>query len=389
MRFHSVRLDLNGIALMEFRSFFRILESYDSFLIGLPLDMRSDDYQFQRPNANHFTGQAIDEMPPSKRKRIELGPSSSDRIIQIRKQHSVAHSSKSMKKIGPQITIHKMVSSRSTDLVAPSTLPLSGNQLKITEVTSLHQATNNNVTKNGRTPTNTVSTASKTPDERNRMKSMIPITATPMTSTPILSVNAHSTPILKSILKVKSSRTMLEDPLKADDAAPATSMISSTQISSGNAHSIPIPKPILKVKGSKPADPLKTHSVTLAKLPMELKNKPISQHQANQRLSISLPARARATAVTAQAEPTTKPNSIVTRSRSNSVHQRQLYKCDLCTFATEVQDNFLRHHVNHTSEKPQTCKICRKRFAEKSILLAHMRENHHDLHSDLAYWDTN
>lgn len=379
--------------------FFRAVESYDSFLIGLPQELKSENFQAQRPNTDPNTrppphidinGQQL-LGPPAKRKCIENGttqaandPVQSKQVV-VAKKDSTVRLSKSMSKIGPQIRIQKLTSTQKLANVPPPALNISvattttttttattraSNQLKIKNVKSLHQSAA------ATTTTNTITTANNTLNNDDLQK-----------QTSGLNVeNGRATGSIKKIRVVSVSKIPGRQ-LKM--LVPVTP----TPVGQVNAHSTPN-KPVTATKlDSMPEDPLRIDSSTTELTIEPNKNvrpafvKEVTLIQKNKQLSTSLPLM---TVPAATATPG-RSNGIVTRSRNiNSEHPKKLYKCDSCAFTTEVEQNLMRHNlVVHTGDKPQICQTCKKRFPRKPLLLAHMREHHYELHSDLAYWDTN
>lgn len=350
--------------------------------------MKCDEYQVQRPSTNaHSTHTAINRQqsfePLAKRKCIENGTTQAGndpvqtKQLAVIKKSSAARLSTSMSKIGgTQVRIQKVASTQQS---ANATLPLStsvgttgkatataDNVLKIKNVKSLHQsATTSTATQN---PLNNDNPQKKTGGGGNNTE------------------NVLATDSAKKIRVISVSKI---------PGRSAKVLIPVTSISTGqiNAQSTPN-KPVAAAKNNFiPEDPLKISDeppAATAELAIEpsINRRPafvkeVTLHQSNQQLSTSLPLMK----VTA----TRAPNAgIVTRSRNiNSERQKPSYKCDSCAFTTEVEQNLMRHSLSHTADKPLTCKICKKRFPRRPLLLAHMREHHHELHSDLAYWDTN
>lgn len=332
--------------------------------MDLPRDMKCEDYQLQRFNLNpvrpsiQVNRQQLIE-PPKKRKRIESVPT--------------VHLPSGINKIGPQFSTEKVatkqtsnatttVTTTSSSSTSTATTTTATNVFKIQKVASLHRS-------NG-SPANPLKEPLKEPLNGSiaygdqEKKSSIPIKILerhakiwrPLNVIPVGHVNAQSTPNKPAVLQMhlKKSAAVEEDPLKIDTtAAEVTTKASSNNGSQRNIK-----------ENKRPA-----HSQ-------------IATLQTNKELSISLPIALSTTAAAAAA------NSIITRSRANPEHPKTLFECDYaCGFTTGTKQNLMRHHIHHTGVKSQTCKICNKRFARKPLLLAHMRENHHDLHSDLAYWD--
>lgn len=343
---------------------FRILESYDAFLIGLPREMKCDDYQIQRPTANLNArpniqaNRQLSIEPPAKRKCIENnseygassytvnGDSAKSNQFAVIGKRSTVRLSKSMSKIGSQISIQKVASMQSASVTTPSTSAATAtaktaNPFEIKKVQSLHHHPVSSVEENRVIP------ASKIPGRR--MKKVL-ITSTPI---PTGQVNAQAMP--HNHTTVKKLNLVPQDPLEIDTTT--TQLTIEPSINAENLH----PAFVQEI------DVLPT---------------------TNKRLSISLPMASTSTSTTTPTTP--QPNGIVTRSRINLEHPKPLYKCDSCAFTSEVEQNLMRHNLTvHTGKKPQLCEACKKRFPSKSLLLAHKREYHRELHSDLAYWDNN
>lgn len=365
-------------------------------MIGLPREMKCDEYQIQRPAANSNVRtyiqpkqqQLMIEAPPAKRKRIEGNSEnaatmytindstkSNQQLAVIEKRPTVQPSH--MSKIGSQISIQKVTSSSKQSGNVTSATNTIAKFFEIKKVHSLYKepvvaatavandSLNGTIrsddqqkkTITGRTIENgpAISSAKKIrfiPTSKipgRRMKVLIPTDQ----------VNAQSTPH-----KPTTASELPQDPLAIDTSA-STAAETTTELTiepSINAQSV--------------------HPAFLSE---------ITVLKTNKQLSTSLPM-ASSVSATPAAAPTTpsQPHGILTRSRIKLEQPKPLYKCDSCAFTSEVKQNLMRHNLLvHTGKKPQICKTCKKRFPSKSLLLTHMREYHHELHSDLAYWDTN
>lgn len=374
--------------------------------------MKCDDYQVQRPNTTNLNArpqieinqqQSLDQ-PPVKRKCIENGvivetingPAQTKQLTVDKTQRSTARLSKSMSKIGSQISIQKMTSVHSSVNVATPALNTSvpattatatasasnANQFKIKNVKSLHQpatvitaVTANNPLNSGdpqKTIENGLAPGGSAKKVRVIKTSKIPgrsngVLVKPVTLVSTAQVvNAQSTPN-RPVQTTKRVNFIPEDPLKIDTPTTAAVAAALPELTI---------EPIISAEIVRPAF---------------VKEVKILQTNSKQ-LSTSLPLMAVSTAAAAAATTTmttTPGRTMITRSRNNTEHPKQLYKCESCAFTTEVEQNLMRHSLLHTGDKPQVCKTCKKRFPRKPLLLAHMREYHHELHSDLAYWDTN
>lgn len=362
--------------------------------------MKCDEYQVQRPSTSahptHTTEVNRQQSfePLAKRKCIENGTTQTVSIpnhpkqLAVIRRSSAAQLSKSMSKIGTQVSIQKVAPTQqsatnvalplSTSVgttgkftaTAPATAATTDNVLKIKNVKSLHHSASANTTQHN----SLNNTQKKTSDGGNNSK------------------NGLATSSAKQIRVISTSKI----PGRSASVLIPVASIKAAQI---NAQSTPNkPLPVAK-KDFIPEDPLKIcETAAAAELTIEpisiMGNvlpafvKEITLHQTNKQLSTSLPL---TKATTAPAPATTlTPNGIVTRSRNtNSERPKQSYKCDWCEFSTEVEQNFLRHSLVHSANKPICCKVCKKRFPRRPLLLAHMREYHHEMHSDLAYWETN
>lgn len=370
------------IPLKIFLLFSRLSESYDSFLIGLSREMKCDEYHVQGPTIiaqpSHTQVNRQQPLEPlTKRKCIGngtaqavSGPLQSKQLVAIKsKQPSVARLSKSMSRIGTQVSIQKVpATQQSANVTSVGTMGTgtgtvmapTDHVIKIKKVKSLHQSAVANTS--AHSPLNHVNPQQKKTGGINAENghatgsakkihvistSKIPGRTTklliPVTSISAAQVNAQSTPT-RSVAAAKPN-SIAEDPLKIDD----TTTTATPELTI---------EPIINANNVRPAF---VKEVTL--------------HQTNKQLSTSLPPM--------------KSNGIVTRSRNtNPERPKQVYKCDQCEFTTEVQQNLMRHSLAHTADKPRTCHVCKKRFPRKSLLLAHMREYHQELHSDVDYWES-
>lgn len=368
--------------------------------------MKSDEYQVQRPSTVRNAQppqipvnrqQSLE--PPSKRKCIENGrpaaangPAQPKQLAVVQKR-STARLSNSMSKIGPDVRIQKLKSAQKlANVTAPAlnisaaaaatttrtTTATTANQLKIKNVKSLQQpaittttsststAANNslntgtpnigvqkksggtnigNVTPAGSLKKVHVVSSSKLPGGRFKV-------FVPKTPVPVFHVNAQSTPNRPANAPATKVNSIPEDedPLRIDEETTESTIVPS--INEGRMR------------------PAYVKEVTLLQ-------------SNNKQLSTSLP-----TMTTKPPATPDQSNGIITRSRNiNSEHPKRLYKCNLCAFTSEVEQNLMRHNLVHTGDKSQICKTCKKRFPRKQLLLAHMREHHLELHSHLSYWD--
>lgn len=370
----------------------------------MPREMRCDEYQIQRPNTNldarpqiQENRQQLIEPPSAKRKCIEnnggngarytANDSTKSNQLAVIGKRSTARLSKSVGKIGSQISIQKVaLSMQSANVTAPSTggatqmATKTANLFEIKNVQSLLKKpatadtititaiandasnvrissddqqkkkkiginTENGLTKNGAIKKVRLVAASKIPGPGpgRRMNVLVP-------SIPADQVNAQSTPIVKKLNLVP------QDPLAIDETTTTATLAIDPSINAENF------------------SPAFVREIAVI--------------QTNKQLSTSSPM-ASSVSATPLTPTTPQTNGILTRSRNILEHPKPLYECDSCAFTSEVKQNLMRHNLVHTGKKQQLCKTCEKRFPSKSLLLAHMREYHHELHSDLAYWDIN
>lgn len=354
--------------------------------------MKNDEYEIQRPTFTYSNGhppnhgqQSIEAPPPAKRPKrvleninengalthIPSDDSTKSNQCAVKEKRLNVRLSKSMSKIGSQISVQKVASPSiaSVNVTAPSTNAVEiassaeavANCFEIKRVQSLRKepAVANNDQQKKIATKNVIKKirlipASKIPGRRTNVV------------TPAGKVNAQSTPIVKKPIP------MPQDPLAIDEpaATAAAALATTTELTI---------EPSIQVESVHPAFHGKVAVLKMA----------------NKQLSTSLPMITIPGTPTAPATPTTpttpQTNGILTRSRNNQNAEtpKRLHQCDSCAFTSEVYQNLLRHMMVHTGKKPQMCKTCGKRFPSKSVLLAHKREYHRELHTDVAYWETN
>lgn len=334
--------------------------------------MKSDEYEVHRPQPSTYVRkrivadqQQLDE-PSAKRKRIENGNehdtngATKTSQIAVIKRAPPTYLPRNLRKLGSQLVIQKVAGKQSTNAATTTTTTttaappaLANNVLKIKNVTSLQRSTAVTATDplnisipNGVPPKEkTIANAQNEP-EKNSVKKIRILSKIPGKQMKVFIPITSSTPN-KPSNTLKLTNLAPEDPLKIDE------QIENSATEAKNNTGIEHPKAIVKRMAV-----MKTGIQLSTSLPI-----------ASSSASVTLP---------------TEKNGILTRSRRT----KPLYKCDSCAFTTEVDENFLRHRLIHTVEKAQVCKTCKKRFPRKPLLIAHLRDNHHELHSDLAYWDT-
>ncbi|KAK2727464.1 zinc finger protein 567-like isoform X2 [Artemia franciscana] len=64
------------------------------------------------------------------------------------------------------------------------------------------------------------------------------------------------------------------------------------------------------------------------------------------------------------------------KSHDDSTHMKNgEFLCVRCDYATPVKDRLFLHHLRHTEQDPNSCKVCGKQFLQRASLINHMKKH--------------
>lgn len=50
----------------------------------------------------------------------------------------------------------------------------------------------------------------------------------------------------------------------------------------------------------------------------------------------------------------------------------RLYKCNICSYSTDIKTNIKQHSFVHSGERPYKCEVCSRGFTQLHVLKSHM-----------------
>ncbi|XP_064463855.1 zinc finger protein 22-like [Ornithodoros turicata] len=68
--------------------------------------------------------------------------------------------------------------------------------------------------------------------------------------------------------------------------------------------------------------------------------------------------------------------SLRRHSRAKHPHKGGNHQCRFCDYSSRKMNHVKDHERTHTGERPYACKVCRKKFVQKSHLVYHARTVH-------------
>lgn len=352
------------------------MESFDSFLIGLPKEMRSFDCTVNKTGTlkpiviKRFSNESNNSLSISaKRKRpnestISTNDSYITKIIDNRSNKSGTFS-KNMAQIGSQISVKKVISKVIESSTSTST-SISKVNKNITPVKQLPKVTTpidrNKSLEHARNQTNYHLYVAE-----NRMSSPKNVARRMTLGGQIVSLPAQQNMVKKNVASTEADKTSTV----ADKTPAAADKISTDQV---------------QLKTSTPkvkeVELKETKTISIAPPKINLRRKTFCEKEI---ASGNFGRGLRNLNKSVETLSVTLPTSRVTRSR-NKTREDPLFRCEFCDYTSEVRTNYQRHILVHTGEKPFKCKHCKKGFTQKVNLLSHLRANHHEMQGDPNYW---
>ncbi|XP_055301705.1 uncharacterized protein LOC129568157 [Sitodiplosis mosellana] len=410
----------------------RISESFDAFLIGLPREMKASDCSISKPQVipKPVAANRIDQNksiePPAKRKRVDVVVESSknrvanERTTQIALRTScktakvtsqtnkttqvttesnktaqiTSLSSRSGRfanasKIGPEISVKKVVSKMTETSNSTSLTMKNGEKViirRVEEVPKVNASNDKTVARRteqlprvnqstDKIVSRRIEDMLKVPIPKNR--SSLDNTIDSLRSRIILTENRMEP--TKGLQRRKSMGPMVSIP---------TLRIGNPKSVEANNKELQRGKP-QELHGSNPTEQVAPKRVYVRRKTFVDKDL-LSNKSQNE---IAVISRVKAP------EPSPQPqwnvtlpvaDGIVTRSRRSAgdlTRATNTFTCEVCNYSTEVRTNYQRHMLIHTGEKPFKCKHCPKGFTQKINLKSHLKSNHHGLHGSPDYWN--
>lgn len=336
------------------------MESFDSFLIGLPKELKSEDCSINRCGATKAM----------KRPSVELSGSESMDVLAKR---------------------HRPSDYSATESTAPSTMTSQSNQ----STSSLKMATNmkpvldpvysvqkiiSKLPKRPVPPSSgdiTFETANLSKGNRISATKEAPQVAR---SIPLSDISikpkdrTENARNLNSLLHLYLTENKLSSPNQERRM---------TQIPKVHLASNALNKPIAEIGlGTKPKQEQRTHRIE--------KVAPKQVYQRRKTVvgkELSSDKTATEQAITRQ-KPSEQLNMTLTaaRGRSRSVYRGPVtYQCDNCYYSSNVSTNFRRHLLIHSGERPFKCEHCDKGFIQKVNYLGHLKKHHPEVQLDPSY----
>lgn len=323
-----------------------LMESFDSFLIGLPKEMRSSNCTVNKADTTKSMSKYVNSSSesvevPAKRKRpnesnVVTGDSFMTRIIDTR-SNKTGNFSKNMTRIGSQISVKKMVSRTvETSTSISKTNKGSPSVKQGPRVIQPVISDRNKSLEHARNQTNYHLFVAE-----NRMTSPKNVARRMTLGGPMIAIPIRNG--RKDNVKTSTPKAAVAANHEATDNSTAPRQVNLRR----------------KTIGEK--------ELPLNNIGRELR----IMKKPNEQLSVTLPGEGR-----------------VTRSRGKN-REEPHFRCEYCDYTSEVKTNYQRHTLVHTGERPFKCKHCKKGFTQKVNLLSHLRANHHEMQGDPEYWDLN
>lgn len=368
--------------------FYRLIESFDTFLIGLPREMKSNDCTINKPNVipKPVSETAVDRSraiePPAKRKRVEddvVIASSTKQVVnstavaaqstQVTSQSIRSARTSSGSKIGSEISVKKVVSKVTETAASTSITMVNDKKNLIRRAVEAARASISNeklvIRRTEEIPRMNVSQNRNNFDNTNNR----------LISTEKRVINKKNLERRKSIGTVVSIPTIRI-------GTPMSIAQKSNEATKEHKKSIPQEQQRInsKEKVTQQAQQIMMRRKTVADKEMMLnqaKNRQLviaSVKTVQPQLNVTLPI----------------DNGIVTRSRRSAgdlARSINGFKCDVCNYTSEVRTNYQRHMLVHTGERPFKCKYCPKGFTQKVNLKSHLKSNHPNYWNNPNYWN--
>lgn len=333
------------------------MESFDSFLIGLPNEMKTSDCKINQPNAKVYVkpGKSIAEAQP----RIILPTLTAKHQIEKTVSPIPKRQCTSNEDV---VAAGGAVQSQRPNLVSNQHSTQSKTVLKGTDKIGAATNVQKSVSFSKRTKVSRI----RIPDNVNVDDDIIFCgisTSTPNARKAIEApknvnverVTDDTFKYLKNLQRrmsiAESMVSIPKDPLKA------------SEVSAERKEAAPPKDSQAKVVSEKST---KNEKKCDAVAKVDNRKKPVNKEV----LSVTLPAVAAVV-----------PNrGVMTRSRRQTIHEKPTLRCDECDYTTSVRTNLLRHSLVHSGEKPFKCDVCDKGFTQKNNLMSHHRTNHKNLY---------
>lgn len=345
---------------MCFFFLFRLRESFDAFLIGLPKESKSNNLSINRIETPKTKSRRLEyNLPspmcvPAKRPRLNDGTTDS-----MTSQIVASHSNQSMSslkrevEIGPEISVQKIVSTTTT--ATSSSLAMTKSSKSSSTTKEMQKLANN--MQRSEIPIQQKDRKKSLENARNLTNFHMYLAENKLSSptNPERRMTLGGSMIIQPKLHTKS------DALNKSSAEINGTVKATTQQSQNERIEKTTPKRI------------HSRRMTVAS----------KEFTSNARES-----RATTTQSPSKQSNETLPAARVTRSRST--HRiKKTYQCESCAYSNDSKSNYQRHLLVHTGEKPFKCKHCDGGYTQKIHLIKHLRRYHQELRSDPSYWDMN
>lgn len=324
------------------------MESFDSFLIGLPNEMKSSDCKINRPDAKTYA---------RPNRSIAAATSTALSTANFKRKNS-EHLNLLAKRTCPNtvnaIAMASTVQSTRTNVVAAQSKAISKGVRQMASTISAKQV----VTASMEAGTSTNSNA----DDDDV------IFCGPLTSTSnVATVNeqhknsnvlrAHNDIMRRlELLKCKQRRLSVNKPMVSIPKNTLNALASQQQ-------------QMVQLKSSQTKTQIGADKATNVGTKINAKGEMLSDDRKRpndkEELNVTVPVVA-----------TAASRGVVTRSGRKTAQTKPKFQCDECDYSTPIRQNLLRHNFVHSGEKPFKCEICEKGFTQKGNLNLHRRTNH-------------